>query len=622
MSEIEPLQQYITGLYNAQRGSIYRQLLVLSGSRGWCQQLTELADLDLDNWLWVGEPAVGLLPASPLVVVSGKQAHQVLGQERQGVVFDSWSGFNPNAFGQVAGLLSAGGLFILVTPPLADWSAFDDPEYSSIAVEPYQSKDVGRRFIQHLCRIIRNDPDLVLLQEGIKPEPLDSPGYERSPQPVIEVPYRSRDQHRFVAACETLLSRAPAVAVVTADRGRGKSAALGILAARLMSRKPTDIIITAPSRSAVQSAIQILIELLSDQLVTEAKDCWSYGQSKVRFLLPDQLIQKHLTADLLLVDEAAAIPAPVLRQFLINKSVIFASTIHGYEGTGQGFAVRFLPFLKRTLPDTVFFRMKQPIRWAEGDPFESFTYTALLLDAEPESDTAIGTSSVSFQYRQLDRDLLAQQPELLRQLFGLLVLAHYKTTPGDLRILLDSPNLEVWGGFEIANNNEQLVATALLAREGPIEASLAQAIQAGTRRPTGHLIPQTLLAHAQIPEAACCAGIRVMRIAVMPNFQRRGIGTQMIAAIGRANSKLDWIGTSFGATTALCQFWEGQGMQIQRLGYRRDKVSGTHAAVMLKGISEQGFSLQQQANSRCRKELLQADEYRDLEPELRELLTR
>ena len=43
---------------------------------------------------------------------------------------------------------------------------------------------------------------------------------------------------------------------------------------------------------------------------------------------------------------------------------------------------------------------------------------------------------------------------------------------------------------------QELLGVALVAREGNIPPDLAHAIWAGRRRPRGHLLPQSLLAHA------------------------------------------------------------------------------------------------------------------------------
>ncbi|WP_428035858.1 GNAT family N-acetyltransferase, partial [Amphritea sp.] len=134
---------------------------------------------------------------------------------------------------------------------------------------------------------------------------------------------------------------------------------------------------------------------------------------------------------------------------------------------------------------------------------------------------------------------------------------------------------------------------------------LAEAIVEGTRRPKGQLIPQTLLAHCQIAEAAACRGLRVMRIAVHPALQRQGIGSALLQAVEQGAPELDWLGTSFGATVDLSRFWQHYGFRLQRLGHKRDKVSGTYAAVMLRGVSAAGLALQLKGAEKAREQLQQ-----------------
>ena len=209
--------------------------------------------------------------------------------------------------------------------------------------------------------------------------------------------------------------------------------------------------------------------------------------------------------------------------------LLFASTVHGYEGAGRGFAIRFQKILNDITPQWRAMRMEHPVRWALGDPLELMTFRMLLLDAAPADISAFDSlAAEDCEIQRLNRKQLAKDEPLLRQIFGLLVLAHYRTSPQDLRILLDGPNVSV----VVMRYQGQVIATALVAAEGDIEAELAEAIWRGGRRVRGHLLPQTLAHHAGFPDAASLKGERVVRIAVHPDLQGRGFGSRLVKYLG------------------------------------------------------------------------------------------
>lgn len=89
----------------------------------------------------------------------------------------------------------------------------------------------------------------------------------------------------------------------------------------------------------------------------------------VEFNLPQKLLKE---ADVLIVDEAAGIPVPMLFAFTERfRKVIFASTIHGHEGAGRGFSLRFLRALQQNREINLYkIELKEPIRYAPNDPVE------------------------------------------------------------------------------------------------------------------------------------------------------------------------------------------------------------------------------------------------------------
>ena len=307
-------------------------------------------------------------------------------------------------------------------------------------------------------------------------------------------------------------------------------------------------------------------------------------------------------ASLLLVDEAAAIPAPVLEQMLNHYSrVVFASTIHGYEGTGRGFAIRFRKILDHKTPQWHALHITQPIRWADNDPLEAFVFKALLLNAEPAPVASLPVAAADqYEFRTVLPEELIADETLLRELFGLLVLAHYQTRPFDLRHLLDGGNIEIYGLFLAGH----LVATVLAAREGEIENDLAEPIWLGQRRVRGHLLPQSISHHLGIQQAVALKGMRIIRIAVHPERQQQGLGLHLLGQIEKTldGRGFDYFGTAFGASEELLDFWHRVGLQPVRMGVTRDAASGTHSALMIKPLSGSGEKLLQEGLTRFQQQ--------------------
>ena len=151
--------------------------------------------------------------------------------------------------------------------------------------------------------------------------------------------------------------------MLTADRGRGKTAALGIAAANLLADKVDYIVVTAPLFSSVETLFSHARSLLAGAEQHGHTLLWQ-GR-RIQYLPPDELLRSTPAARLLLVDEAAAIPAPLLSAMLDHyHRVVFTTTVHGYEGTGRGFAIRFQRELDRRRPNWQLQTLLQPVRWA------------------------------------------------------------------------------------------------------------------------------------------------------------------------------------------------------------------------------------------------------------------
>ena len=520
---------------------------------------------------WCGDGA-----PEPFEAIAPAQARRWLGDECDLLAFDARERFDADAFGALSGTVVAGGTLLLLV---------------SRAPPP-------GRFLGRLLRCVAMPRNTVQ----------DGPEAPVSRLDGADPMARTADQ---ALAVEQLLRvarghrRRPRV--LTADRGRGKSAAMGIAAARLLQQGITPVLVTAPRRAAVGALFDMAYRILG-----------AAAGGGLVFLPPDALVRYRGNAGLVLVDEAAAIPVPLLEQLLQRYArIAFATTTHGYEGTGRGFTVRFKRVLDRMTPQWREYELQTPIRWAPGDPLEQLTFDALLLDAEPASAASVRDATRdNSRFERVDRDRLLDDEPLLRELFGLLVMAHYQTRPSDLQRLLDDPEVSVWAALY----DGHVAATALVALEGGFEQGLAVEVAAGRRRPRGHLLPQSLAAHVGTARVACLRYMRVMRIAVHPAVQRRGLGGALLARIRQAacDAPCDMLGTSFGATVDLMRFWRSAGLRPVRLGLARDAASGTHSVVWLAALHDGAESMMRALRDEFFDGLrhLLSDELRDLEPGL------
>lgn len=632
------------------RAARHRGTLVLAGEADWCRQAAAqtVRDAGRERVSWISDRVPTASPAG-MDVVAPKQARGLLGQERDLIVFDAHAGFDADAFGAVSGSIVGGGLLLLLCPPLEAWPQCADPAAEAIAVWPHTIHDLPGRFLRRLSRLLgqtiaaggqtvlvsadgQRDAAVQAMLDAAPPTPALS--LDNKP-PTTSSEMRSADQRAAVAAIEHVLQghrRRPLVLV--ADRGRGKTAALGIAAARLMRgavQGPPPaagphpaasfrIVVTAPRLAAVAPLFRHAQGLLPGVIAHPGHLQW--GAAELRFVAPDELCAALPEADLLLVDEAAAIPASLLQTLLRHYSrLVFSTTTHGYEGTGRGFAVRFRQTLDAQAPGWSELILREPIRWAGGDPLEQWVFDSLLLDAGCAEDGLVSAAAPgNVQVERLARDRLATDEPLLKQLFGLLVVAHYRTRPNDLRNLLDGPGLAVYA----VRYQGAVVATALVAMEGGFDRPLIEAMAAGRRRPRGHLIPQSLVVHLGLPAAGGQRCARVMRIAVHPAVQGRGLGRGLLQYIKAEAKKqgADLVGASFGATAPLLRFWRAEGLWPVRVGFRRDHASGEHSVMVLSALSPAGASVLGAAREGLRADLplTVADALSDLDPAVVALL--
>jgi tRNA(Met) cytidine acetyltransferase len=515
---------------------------------------------------WLGDNA-----PQHAIQLSHRQNYQLLGSECDMLVINAFSGFNADLVAASAGCVKAGGIWLLLCPPFAQWRQQPNTAHKNLLPYPLDANTHQGHFIPFWLNQLQQQ-NVLLLENQTLITPLNWPA---APEPfTATAPCVTADQTQAVQAILHVVSghrRRPLV--LTADRGRGKSAALGIAAAQLINTATAakQVVITAPSPQAAQTTLKHFQQLT---------DLSQHGQ--LQFIPFDQLLRDKPKADLLLVDEAAAIPTPVLQQLLAQFSrIIFATTEHGYEGTGRGFQLRFMQHLSEQCPKWHKLQLQQPIRYQQQDPLEQLIFSGFLLRQSLATPEQVDVATL--QYCQYQASGWLDQPDKLQQVFSLLSLAHYQTQVKDLAALLDNSQLRVF----TLEQQGQVLACALISIEGSISTSLTNAIYQGERRLQGHLLAQSLAFHLARPELAQLPLWRVMRIAVQPALQRQQLGSNLLQYIADAakQQQLAYLGTSFAASPELIHFWQQAGYQPVRLGHSSDNASAEYSVLMLRAIN-------------------------------------
>ena len=532
-----------------------RRLLVLSGEEGWCfDHALKLRDALPGDWLWISPQPDAENHCSPSALQT------LLGREFRHAVFDARHGFDAAAFAALSGTLKAGSWLVLLLPVWEEWE--NQPDADSLRWSDCPDPIATPHFVQHLKRVLTADNDAILWRQN-QPFSLAHFTPRTDWHPATGAPQPEQQQ-----LLQQLLTMPPGVAAVTAARGRGKSA----LAGQLISRIAGSAIVTAPAKAATDVLAQ-------------------FAGEKFRFIAPDALLASDEQADWLVVDEAAAIPAPLLHQLVSRfPRTLLTTTVQGYEGTGRGFLLKFcarFPHLHR-------FELQQPIRWAQGCPLEKMVSEALVFDDENFTLTPQGNIVIS----AFEQTLWRSEPETPLKVYQLLSGAHYRTSPLDLRRMMDAP-----GQYFLQAAGENEIAGALwLVDEGGLSQQLSQAVWAGFRRPRGNLVAQSLAAHGSNPLAATLRGRRVSRIAVHPARQREGTGRQLIAGALQYTHDLDYLSVSFGYTGELWRFWQRCGFVLVRMGNHREASSGCYTAMALLPMSDAGKQLAEREHYRLRRD--------------------
>ena len=548
-----------------------RALLILVGEDDFlAHQLNH--NLSLKSAVWIGDVSPHFATQSYFPFSKTKN---LLGSEFPAIIYDARQGIHLDALAIAAGTLQDGGWLLLLLNHWAD--LVNQPDCDSLRWSGEKHAINTPHFIAFLQEKIAKY-GFPVYQSTPLTLALPMPQKDRSThcQPTLE---QARLLQQMAEAEETIL-------IVTAKRGRGKSALAGLLAKQQLAQNQP-VILTAPNKSAVN-------------IFNE------FAGVDITFMSPDELSQNLSNAPQqfanhwLFVDEAAMIPLDILfRLTKAFKRVVLTTTIHSYEGTGRGFLLKFMAKTDRTLRHVELFT---PLRWQADDKLEAFIDDLLLCDCEdrlpqPPYDSVFAEQIQMSHCERIPHDQM-------ESVYGLLTLAHYRTSPLDLRRLLDAPQQQ----FYLAQAQNSLLGCVWAVPEGELtNKTLIRQIRRGERRPRGNLVAQMLCFQAGLVEACELRSLRISRIAVQPNWQQQGLGQRLIAKMKQQQIKqqgaVDFLSVSFGYTPELLAFWQKCGFILVHFSESKEASSGCYSVVALCPLSEKGQVFVQRAEKQFQRNL-------------------
>lgn len=536
-----------------------------------------------------------------------KDSIKLLGTTYDMLILDLCHSLQPSDIGKLYGIVRGGGLIFLVTPPLEEWKQMLNRYHYRILTPPYTERDIRRNFVPWFIRKLMESDGVAIIEDGriIKEGFFESKLEEKK---RLKFPARrkfsidiyklaiTQDQVDFIKLMEEMIEKPdPLTAIVLkSNRGRGKSSAIGIALPALIERlldfkREIRVMLVAPEIENVQEIFKFSMisweklgykpmrKTLGENIVEI-----STNRSVIEYWKPIDAIEKY--ADIIVVDEAASIPPNILLNFLDRTNrIIYSSTVHGYEGAGRSFSIRFLERLRSKKLRLLEFEMEEPVRYSKNDPIEKWAFDALLLDAEAPDLKEVKVEDLS--YKKFDMNKITLDEKSMREYFGILILAHYKNNPNDLAILLDAPNQLA----RALTYKGKAVCSLQLALEGGMGEEDCLSLFYGRKAVLGNVIPQLMIRHYRKKDYGKFRGMRIVRIAVHPNFFNNGIGSRALnEVIDEAGEiGLDYVGASFGATYNLLKFWIKNGFLPMHISTSRNDVSAEFSVTVMKALSKE-----------------------------------
>ncbi|KAF8876384.1 GNAT acetyltransferase 2-domain-containing protein [Infundibulicybe gibba] len=552
-----------------------------------------------------------------------KESHKILGNTYGMCILQDFEAITPNLLARTIETVEGGGLVVLLLKTMTSLRQLYTMTMDVHARYRTSSHDsVVARFNERFILSLGSCDDCLVLDDELNVLPI-SRGKDITP--IEDTPGKSKDVGELADLKETLSDTKPAgdlvklaktidqaqailtfidaiaektlssTVTLTAARGRGKSAALGLAMAAALAHGYSNIFVTSPSPENLKTLFEFVFKGM-DALGYEEHLDYDIAQSTnpefnkaivrvnifrdhrqtIQYIQPEDA---HVLgqAELVVIDEAAAIPLPLVRNLIGPYLVFLASTINGYEGTGRSLSLKLIQQLRESTRPSLTkdlstghheedekaaasssskkpthkaapkarslreIKLEIPIRYSAGDKIEKWLNAILCLDATiiPKSSTQGCPHPSSCELFYVSRDtLFSYHPAsevFLQRMMSLYVASHYKNQPNDLQLLSDAPAHHLFVLLPPIKDDEGHLPEPLVVLQVALEGNISkQAIMDGLGRGLragGDMIPWLVSQQFQEGKFGMLSGARVVRIACHPDYANMGYGSRALKAL-------------------------------------------------------------------------------------------
>lgn len=545
-----------------------------------------------------------------------KETDKILGNTFGMCILQDFEALTPNILARTVETVEGGGLVVMLLKGMSSLRQLYNLSmdvHSRYRTEAHT--DVVARFNERFllslgrcgsCLVIDDELNVLPISGGKDVKPLPPPDLDQHKTAHqmeldgIKEDHREREPTgslislaKTVDQAQALLTFTEAIAektlrstvALTAARGRGKSAAMGVAVAAAVAHGYSNIFITSPSPENLKTLFEFVFKGFdalgyadhADYSIIQSTNP-DFNKAIVRVNVHRQHRQTiqyirpqdaHVLgqAELVVIDEAAAIPLPLVRKLMGPYLVLMASTINGYEGTGRSLSLKLIKQLReqsrsasasgggdtqladrstgkaakaddhqavRKLREIT---LSEPIRYARGDNVEKWLNKLLCLDATLPKAKVHGCPDPSqCELLLVNRDTLFSfhpvSEAFLQQMVALYVASHYKNSPDDLQLMSDAPAHELFvlvpPNVESSGKLPEPLCVIQVALEGKISRqSVLNSLSRG-QRPHGDLIPWLVSQQFQDEDFASLSGARIVRIATNPEYVSMGYGAKAL----------------------------------------------------------------------------------------------